>query len=124
MQLNNSQNIAMLAGYASVPSAGWGVVTQRTLNATLSGMNQQMLSVAKYSFPFFLLIMSVAWVMSKCISRPLWQLARSAESLDKPNMNAQIASIHAWYFEASQQRRALRRGLAGLNQQKIGRATC
>ena len=120
MQLNNSQNIAMLAGYASVPSAGWGVVTQRTLNATLSGMNQQMLSVAKYSFPFFLLIMFVVWVMSKWISRPLWQLARSAESLDKPNMNAQIASIHAWYFEASQLRRALLRGLAGLNK-KMGK---
>ncbi|MFB0964055.1 MAG: GGDEF domain-containing protein, partial [Pseudomonas sp.] len=115
MQLNNSQNIAMLAGYASVPRAGWGVVTQRSLNATLSGMNQQMLSVARYSFPFFLLIMFVVWVMSKWISRPLWQLARSAESLDKPNMNAQIASIHAWYFEASQLRRALLRGLAGLN---------
>ncbi len=120
MQLSNSRNIEMLAGYAPVPSAGWGVVTQRTLNATLSGMNQQMLSVAKYSFPFFLLIMFVVWVMSKWISRPLWQLARSAESLDKPNMNAQIASIHAWYFEASQLRRALLRGLAGLNK-KMGK---
>lgn len=120
MQLRNSRNIEMLAGYAPVPSAGWGVVAQRSLNATLSGMNQQMLSVAKYSFPFFLLIMFVVWVMSKWISRPLWQLARSAESLDKPNMNAQIASIHAWYFEASQLRRALLRGLAGLNK-KMGK---
>lgn len=120
MQLSNSRNIEMLAGYAPVPSAGWGVVAQRSLNATLSGMNQQMLSVARYSFPFFLLIMFVVWVMSKWISRPLWQLARSAESLDKPNMNAQIATIHAWYFEASQLRRALLRGLAGLNK-KMGK---
>ena len=120
MQLSNSRNIEMLAGYAPVPSADWGVVTQRSLNATLSGMNQQMLSVAKYSFPFFLLIMFVVWGMSKWISRPLWQLARSAESLDKPNMNAQIATIHAWYFEASQLRRALLRGLAGLNK-KMGK---
>lgn len=120
MQLRNSRNIEMLAGYAPVPSAGWGVVAQRSLNATLSGMNQQMLSVARYSFPFFLLIMFVVWVMSKWISRPLWQLARSAESLDKPNMNAQIATIHAWYFEASQLRRALLRGLAGLNK-KMGK---
>lgn len=120
MQLSNSRNIEMLAGYAPVPSADWGVVTQRSLNATLSGMNQQMLSVARYSFPFFLLIMFVVWVMSKWISRPLWQLARSAESLDKPNMNAQIATIHAWYFEASQLRRALLRGLAGLNK-KMGK---
>lgn len=120
MQLTNSRNLEMLAGYASVPSAGWGVVTQRSLNATLSGMNEQMLSVAKYSFPFFLLIMFVVWVVSRWISLPLWQLARSAESLDKPDMNAQIANIHAWYFEASQLRRAMLRGLAGLNR-KLGK---
>src|SRR5699024_6007580 len=67
-----------------------------------------------------LLIMFVVWVVSRWISLPLWQLARSAESLDKPDMNAQIANIHAWYFEASQLRRAMLRGLAGLNR-KLGK---
>lgn len=119
-QLINSKGVEMLAGYASVPSVGWGVVTQRSLNATLASMDQQMLSVAKYSFPFFVLIMWGVWVMSRWISKPLWQLASSAEDLDEPNVNAQITDISVWYFEASQLKRAMLRGLAGLNK-KIGK---
>lgn len=119
-QLINTTGIEMLAGYAYVPSAGWGVVTQRSLHATLSSMNQQMVSVAKYSFPFFVLIMLLVWVVSRWISKPLWQLAHSAEDLDDPHVNLKIAGIYVWYFEASQLKRAMLRGLAGLNR-KIGK---
>lgn len=119
-QLVNSKGVEMLAGYASVPSAGWGVVTQRSLNATLASMDQQMLSVAKYSFPFFVLIMWGVWVLSRWISKPLWQLASSAEDLNEPDVNAQINKISVWYFEASQLKRAMLRGLAGLNK-KMGK---
>ncbi|MDY0249525.1 MAG: sensor domain-containing diguanylate cyclase [Pseudomonas sp.] len=119
-QVVNSKGDEMLAGFAFVPSAGWGVVTQRSLLATLASMDQQMLSVAKYSFPFFVLIMFLVWVVSRWISQPLWQLARSAEDLDEPDVNAQITNIFVWYFEASQLKRAMLRGLAGLNR-KIGK---
>lgn len=118
--LLNSHGIEMLAGYAPVPSANWGVVTQRSLEATLSGMDQQMLAVAKYSFPFFIFIVWLVWLVSRWISKPLWQLARSAEDLDEPDINTQISSISVWYFEASQLKRALLRGLAGLNK-KMGK---
>ncbi|QEY59185.1 GGDEF domain-containing protein [Pseudomonas sp. C27(2019)] len=118
-QLINSKGIAMLAGYAPVPSSGWGVVTQRSLAATLMAMNQQMLAVAKYSFPMFVLIMWVVWVVSRWISRPLWQLAHSAEYLDRSEVKADISGVSVWYFEATQLKRAMLRGLAGLNR-KIG----
>ena len=118
--LLNSHGIEMLAGYAPVPSANWGVVTQRSLEATLSGMDQQMLAVAKYSFPFFIFIVWLVWLVSRWISKPLWQLARSAEDLDEPDINTQISSISVWYFEASQLKRAMLRGLAGLNK-KMGK---
>ena len=118
--LLNSHGIEMLAGYAPVPSANWGVVTQRSLEATLSGMDQQMLAVAKYSFPFFIFIVWLVWLVSRWISKPLWQLARSAEDLDEPDINTQISSVSVWYFEASQLKRAMLRGLAGLNK-KMGK---
>lgn len=118
-QLVNSKGVEMLAGYAYVPSAGWGVVTQRSLDATLSGMSQQMLAVAKYSFPFFILIMWAVWLLSGWISRPLWQLAHAAESLDKPDANAEFSGISVWCFEAIQLKRAMLRGLAGMNK-KMG----
>lgn len=119
-QLVNTLGVDMLAGYAHIPSAGWGVITQRSLDATLLSMNQQMLVVAKYSIPFFVLVLWVVWVVSRWISRPLWQLAQSAEYLDRPDVKANISAVAAWYFEAAQLKRALLRGLAGLNR-KIGR---
>ncbi|QEY59186.1 diguanylate cyclase [Pseudomonas sp. C27(2019)] len=118
-QLANTLGVEMLAGYAHVPSAGWGVVTQRSLDATLLSMNQQMLAVAKYSFPFFVLVLWVVWVVSRWISKPLWQLAQSAGYLDRPDVKANISAVSAWYFEAAQLKRAMLRGLAGLNR-KIG----
>jgi len=119
-QVTSFDGVEVLAGYAPVTSAGWGVVTQRTLNGTLAGMDEQMLAVATYSFPFFLLIILTVWVLSRWISKPLWQLARSAESLDAPDISAQVANVADWYFEAEQLKRAMLRGLAGLHK-KIGK---
>ncbi len=119
-QLVNTLGIEMLAGYAYVPSTGWGVVTQRSLEATLSNMNAQMLAVAKHSFPFFVLIMLVVWIVSRWISRPLWQLAHSAGHLDKTDIKNNISRVSVWYFEAAQLKRAMLRGLAGLDR-KIGK---
>lgn len=118
-QLINSKGVEMLAGYAPVASARWGVVTQRSLKTTLAYMDQQMLEVAKYSFPFFMLIMLAVWQVSNWISRPLWQLASHAEYLDGPDVNTKISNVSVWYFEASQLKYALLRGLAGLNR-KMG----
>lgn len=118
-QLINSKGVEMLAGYAPVLSTDWGVVTQRSLDATLMGMDQQMLAVARYSFPFFVLIMLAVWIGSRWISKPLWQLARSAEYLDKPEVKTQISNISVCYFEASQLKRAMLLGLAGLHK-KMG----
>ncbi len=119
-QLVNTVGVDMLAGYAYVSSTGWGVVAQRSLAATLSSMNDQMLAVAKHSFPFFILIMWAVWIVSRWISRPLWQLARSAGHLDKANIKDDISRVSAWYFEAAQLKRALLRGLAGLDR-KMGK---
>lgn len=118
--LVNSKGVEMLAGYAPVPSADWGVVTQRSLQGTLLEMNQQMLAVAKYSFPFFILVIWLVWLVSRWISQPLWQLARSAQMLDDPNASLKISAIAVWYFEASQLKRAMLRGLVSVNK-KMGR---
>ena len=119
-QLINSKGVAMLAGYAPVRNAGWGVVTQRSLQVTMTSMHKQMRLVAQYSFPFFILILWLVWVASRWISKPLWQLARCAEYLDETNVNLRILGISSWYFEAAQLKRAILRGLAGLNR-KMGR---
>lgn len=112
----NTTNIEMLAGYAYIPLTGWGVITQRSLAATLSGMDKQMRVVAQYSFPFFVFIVLVAWVMSRWISKPLAKLAHSAKDLNKAGVATDISNVPAWYYEASQLKRAMLRGLAGVNE--------
>ena len=119
-QVTNARNVEMLAGYAPVSAADWGVVTQRSLSATLAGMEGKALAVARFSFPFFILILFLVWVVSRWISKPLWQLARSAEDLDSSNATAQISKVSVWYFEAAQLKRAMLRGLEGLNK-KLGK---
>ena len=120
MQLVNTKGIEMLAGYAPVTSSGWGVVVQRSLQATLADMNQQMLVVAQYSFPFFIVIMIVLWVVSRWITKPLWQLAQSAKALDAPDASRTITAIDGWYFEAFQIKNAILQGLASINR-KMGK---
>ena len=78
-----------------------------------------MLIVAQYSFPFFVLIVWLVWIVSRWISKPLWQLAHSAESLDKPDTHVGIVDVKDWYFEAEQLKRAMLNGLAGVNK-KLG----
>ncbi len=113
-QLANSHGVEMLAGYAYVPSAEWGVVSQRPLAATLTSMDQQMLTVAQYSVPLFVLIMWLVWGVSRWISRPLCQLAFSAECLDRSDIHIDVSAVSACYFEAVQIKHAILRSLAGL----------
>ncbi|WP_430481402.1 sensor domain-containing diguanylate cyclase [Aeromonas caviae] len=43
----NSRGSEMLAGFAPVADAGWGVVAQRPRSATLAGLDEQMLEILK-----------------------------------------------------------------------------
>lgn len=120
LQVVNSKGVEMLAGYAPVSSSGWGVVAQRSLQGALAGMNQQMLAVAQYSFPFFIVIIVVLWIVSRWITKPLWQLAQSAKSLDAPDATRTITAIDGWYFEAFQIKSAILQSLASINR-KMGK---
>ena len=48
----------MLAGFAPVADAGWGIVAQRPRSATLAGLDEQMLKILKGMIPVTLFILS------------------------------------------------------------------
>ena len=112
----NSKGTDMLAGYAVLPSTGWGIVAQRPTAATLEPLNQLMLNTLWHSLPIALLSLPFIWWLARLISRPLVQLAEGASRMDAPGMAERIGGIRAWYLEAAQITRALLVGMSLLQQ--------
>lgn len=119
-QLTNSLGVEMLAGFATIPSAGWGVVAQQPLAQTVTPLSHLVLSVVGTSAPLALLGSLLLWWLALTIARPLWQLAAGARSMDRAGTAERLHRVPAWYFEAAELKRALLFGL-NLLQERIGR---
>jgi len=116
----NSQGQDMLAGFAAVPTARWGIIAQRPTAVTLHPLDDLMLEVLRQTAPLALLTFVGVWWLSGLISRPLWQLAKSAGGMDAPTSAERIQRIRSWYFEAAQLKRAMQLGIS-LMHQRIGK---
>ena len=119
-QVRNSTGVDMLAGFATVPSTGWGIVAQQPLAQTVAPLKRLILDVVGISAPLALLGCLVLWWLAVAITRPLQQLAASARALDRPGTAEGLQRVKAWYFEAAELKRALLFGL-NLLQERIGR---
>ncbi|WGY45363.1 sensor domain-containing diguanylate cyclase [Vibrio sp. ABG19] len=102
----NSQGTEMLAGYAPVALAGWGIVAQRPKELTLSNLDQQMWNVVLETLPIALLTLLIIWISAFFISKPLWQLASAVRNFDSHSAAMDdLTQIKPWYFEASHLKR-------------------
>lgn len=119
-QVVNSFGVEMLAGFATVPIAGWGIVAQQPLAKTLAPTQRLILDVVELSVPLALLAGIAIWWLALTIARPLWELAAGARALDLPDTQERIHKVRAWYFEAAELKRALLLGLKLLHE-RIGR---
>jgi len=118
--MENYTGEAVLAGYAQVPSTGWEIVTLRPTDSTLKPLQGLMFKVLRHLTPLALVTLLCVWLLSRLIARPLRQLARSANEMDKPDVSNNIRMIPDWYFEVTQLKRALLVGIS-LLQKKIGK---
>jgi hypothetical protein len=59
--ITNSQGVPMLAGYAFVPSAGWGIVAQRPQSATLAPLDALMRTMLYKTLPLTVLLLLLIW---------------------------------------------------------------
>lgn len=112
MRLHNSYGAEVLAGYAPIKFAGWGVVAQRPLSATLSPLDRLMKTVIDHTLPLALITLLLTWWLARLVSRPLWQLADSARDMDTDCSLGRIAKVRSWYFESAELKRAM---LVGVN---------
>lgn len=110
-QVTNSQGIEMLSGYAALKTANWGIVAQRPLEATLAPLNSQMREVIQHILPLALVTLLLIWWLGRLVSRPLSQLAESAQSLDNPYAPDRIKKVRSWYFESAELKRAMLMGV-------------
>ena len=113
MRVVNSQGVDMLAGYAHVAAADWGVVVQRPTDLALRGLNDLMLRVLRLSVWPALALLVLLWLLSRWISRPLGELSRVVQDGYEDGMAQRIAAVKCWYLEAQRLRGAL---LAGQGQ--------
>lgn len=119
MLLTNSKGIDMLAGYSTIPSTGWVVITQSPLESTLVPLTGIMEKVILRTLPLALAVFLFIWLFARAISKPLQQLADKARSLDNPTVNEEIEKIHSWYVESLGLKRAMLSGVK-LIQSQIG----
>lgn len=112
MHLSNSEGIDMLAGYAYVKTANWGVVAQRPTAAALAKLDSLMLDVLRNTMPLGLVTAVFIWLFSRLIAKPLWRLAESAKDMELPGTASRIDKIYCWYFESAQIKSAM---LLGIN---------
>lgn len=115
-EIINSRGVAMLAGYAVVPTARWGVVVQRPRDAALAPLDRLMRDVVFKTLPVAIVsLLLILWCAS-LISRPLRQLAEGAQSMDDPGISQQIKSVKSWYFESLALKNAMLMGISLLRQ--------
>ncbi|MCO4321378.1 sensor domain-containing diguanylate cyclase [Aliidiomarina quisquiliarum] len=115
IQSVNSLGVEMLAGYATIETAGWGIVAQRPVSATLLSLNEQMEQVVYRTLPLAFLTFVLIWLLATLISRPLRKLAHAAQKLDSPTAYHELINIPSWYFESDQLKKAMIKGLSLLN---------
>ncbi|WP_445398288.1 sensor domain-containing diguanylate cyclase [Zobellella sp. An-6] len=120
LQLTDTDGTEMLAGYAPVTKAGWGIVAQRPRASALAGLDGQILDVFIKSLPLALLTLVFIWFSALFIATPLRQLAHNARTMDQKQAQDNIAQVRSWYFEAALLKRAILKGVSLLND-KISR---
>lgn len=111
MQVRNSLDQEMLAGYAPITRLGWGVVAQRPLDRTFTKLRNLIISTTIKTVPLLLLSFIIIWYLSRQIALPLWKLAVQARSLDSPDTKNAYQDIKTWYFEAAQLKESMLVGL-------------
>ncbi len=119
-RITDTSGVDMLAGYAHISAAGWGVVVQRPTAIILHELGRTSWRRLSDAIPFALFWLFALWWLSGLIARPLQALASTAEALDAEQAPRRIERVRGWYFEALRLKQAMLAGVL-LVHQKVGR---
>ncbi|MFC6551114.1 diguanylate cyclase [Cohnella cellulosilytica] len=108
----NTKGVDMLASYAPIGNAGWGIVAQTPVASVLVSASKLVMTIVLYMLPALLLFTAViTWLVRK-LSEPLVKLADFAIQLTPTNGNMdELPRIHGLNYEANELHKALGRAV-------------
>ncbi|HET8597637.1 MAG TPA: sensor domain-containing diguanylate cyclase, partial [Castellaniella sp.] len=109
-RVTNTQGVDMLAGFAYVPDAKWGIVVQRPTDVTLDRLDKLMHRALLLSIAPVGLLLLLLWFLASWIARPLKELSQIVRDGYGDGMARRIQSVRCWYFEAQRLQQALLSG--------------
>lgn len=107
MEVTNTKDVVMLAGYATIPIAGWGVVVQRPKADVIAPSISMTKAMIIKTIPFLMISFILLWYVSKWIASPLQKMAQYTERSMTANQVDKMNQLHVWYYEARQLKEAL-----------------
>ncbi|MGR3762891.1 sensor domain-containing diguanylate cyclase [Rossellomorea sp. NS-SX7] len=107
----NSKGNEYYAGYTSIESTGWGVVSQTPVSVIQSPLQELFSKMAIQSIPILLIILLIAWILTNNISKPLNVLAQYSEegfntkqlsvSFKEVEMKSNIYEVRQLYYQVN-----------------------
>lgn len=111
----NSKGVDMLAGYAYVPTAGWGIVSQRPTAIAIAPTDDIIGDMLIKALPYLLITIIVIFIISLFIAQPLQSLATLTRSSTEKDQRVKMSKVKAWYFESIQLKKSLINSLGFLH---------
>ena len=111
VRITDARGQDVLSGFAHIPTAHWGLITQRPIVSVLAPLKTLMTQIVLTTLPLAVIGFLLLWWLSALIARPLRQLAENTNAAGLIEGADRIAGIKAWYFEASNIRQALLHGI-------------
>ena len=102
----------MLASYAPIGSAGWGIVAQTPAESVLESAKRLIMSIMLYMLPALMLFVVVITILVRKLSEPLVKLTEFASMLSPTNSGAdELPKIHGLNYEANELHKAFGRAV-------------
>ncbi|WCG84014.1 sensor domain-containing diguanylate cyclase [Pectobacterium sp. A5351] len=109
-----------LAGFDTVKSSGWIIVTLHPSQNVIDSLNGVMRSVLYEGAPVMALTLIALTLLAFSIANPLRLLAVSASKMEEPDVIEKIKKVPSWYFEVEQLKRVILFGTVLLHK-RIGK---
>jgi len=108
----NSKGVDMLATFAYIEEAKWGIVSQTPAEIVHASAGKLVRKIALYMLPALLLFIVLIYAIVRKLSEPFSRLAEFASKLSPTNSGADVLpSIHGMNYEANELHKAFGRAV-------------
>ena len=108
----NTRGVDVLASYAPIGNAGWGIVAQTPAESVLQSARKLITAIIVYMLPALVLFVIVITLVVRKLSEPFVKLTEFASMLSPTNSGAdELPRIHGLSYEANELHKAFGRAV-------------